>query len=135
MSQYPREPFEDSWQASPRRPEPSRARPGPGIDLGPVRLTPTLTVLIIALVGSLAYIAFALTVRDASQIPMLASGAAILGIVFVGLAVSGAIKTYEAGMDGRGGRAFGLAIGGGIAAIIGFLCFAVAIVAALVYQQ
>ncbi len=92
-------------------------------------------VLAIALAGSLAYLAYALTVRDTSQIPMLASGAAVLGIVFVALAVAGAWNTYQAGVEGRSGRAFGLALGGGIAAMIGFVCFAFAIVLALVFQQ
>jgi hypothetical protein len=133
MNQRPREQIDERWQVSPREADASRGRSG--LYLGPVQVTPTLTVLVIAFVGSLAYIAFALTVRDASQIPMLASGAAILGIVFAALAVSGAVKTYQAGMDGRGGRAFGLAVGGGIAAVIAFLCFALAIVAALVYQR
>jgi len=94
-----------------------------------------LIVLVIALVGSLAYVAFALTVRDTTQIPMLVSGAVVLGVVFIGLAVASAVRTYQAGVEGRGGRAFGLALGGGVAAMIGFVCFALAIIGALVYQR
>jgi hypothetical protein len=97
-------------------------------------VTPIRLVIVVALIGSLAYLAYALTVRDTSQIPMLASGAAVLGIVFLILAVSGARGTVEAGRAGRGGKALVVAMLGGIAATIAFGCFAGAIVLALVQQ-
>ena len=132
MTRGPREQDDEDWQESARyRDEPPRR----GVYLGPLRLTPTLVVLVIALIGSLAYLAFALTVRDTGQIPMLVSGAVVLGVVFIALAVAGAVRTYQAGVEGRGGRAVGLAIGGGVAAMIGFVCFALAIIGALVYQR
>jgi hypothetical protein len=133
MNRGPREGTDDRWQVSPPQGDGPRGRAG--VYLGPIRLTPMLVVLVIALVGSLAYIAFALTVRDTTQIPMLVSGAVVLGFVFIGIAVAGAIRTYQAGVEGRGGRAFGLALGGGVAAMIGFICFALAIIGALVYQR
>ena len=132
MARRQAEQMDDRWQVSPRMPDGSRGRVG--LHVGPIRITPTLTVFIVALVGSLAYLAFAVTVRDASQIPMLASGAAVLGVVFVALAAAGAVRTYQAGVDGRNVRALGLAVGGGLAALIGFVCFAAAIVLALVWQ-
>jgi hypothetical protein len=140
MNRGTRDQIDEHWQVSPREADGSRGRgddsrtPG-GMYLGPVRITPMLVVLVVALVGSLAYVAFALTVRDTTQIPMLVSGAVVLGVVFIALAVAGAVRTYQAGVDGHGGRAFGLAIGGGIAAVIGFVCFALAIIGALVYQR
>ncbi len=91
------------------------------------RVSPGAVILAIALVGSLAYILFAITVRDSSQIPLLASGAVVLGIVFLALAGYCARATWRSGIDGRDGRALALGIGGGIAAIIGFGCFAGAI--------
>jgi hypothetical protein len=114
----------------PRRPEDGRGGGGPRI--GSLRITPIRVTLAIALVGSLAYLLFAITVRDASQIPMLASGAAVLGIVFGALAVGGAVETYRAGTGPEGGRAILLALAGGLAAIISAGCFAGAIVLALV---
>jgi hypothetical protein len=132
MNRGPRDQIDERWQVSPRQPDGSGSG---GVYLGPVRITPMLVVLVIALIGSLAYIAFALTVRDTTQIPMLVSGAVVLGVVFIALAVAGAIRTYQAGVEGRGGRAFGLALGGGVAAMIGFVCFALAIIGALVYQR
>ena len=119
------------WQVSPRRPDGSRGIRGP--HLGPVRITPIRVVLAIALLGSLAYIAFAITVRDTSQIPMLASGAAVLGIVFSALALGGLIESYRAGQAGDGRLAIVLAIGGGVAAMIAAGCFAAAMVLALVW--
>jgi hypothetical protein len=133
MNRGPRERIDERSQVSPREPDGSRGRTG--VYIGPVRITPMLVVLVVALVGSLGYIAFALTVRDTTQIPMLVSGAVVLGVVFIALAVAGAVRTYQAGVEGRGGRAFGLALGGGVAAMIGFICFALAIIGALVYQR
>ena len=91
-------------------------------------------VLVIALVGSLAYLLFAITVRDASQIPMLASGAAILGIVFLALAVGGLIESYRAGKANDGRRAMLMAVAGGASAMIAAGAFAAAMVLALVWS-
>ena len=45
---------------------------------------------------------------------------------------NGLIATYRAARDGASGRAFGLAVLGGIAALIAFGCVAGAIIMALV---
>ena len=50
------------------------------------RISPGVVFLAIALIGSVVYTVFVLTVRDASQIPLLASGLVILAIVFIALA-------------------------------------------------
>jgi hypothetical protein len=124
------ESVDDRWQVGPNSGDRSRRRSGPRI--GPIRITPTRVVLAIALVGSVAFLAYALTVRESTQIPLLASGAAVLGIVFTALAVAGLIATYRAAREGASGRAFGLAVLGGIAALIAFGCVAGAIIMALV---
>ena len=105
-----------------------------GLHLGPVDITPTRVTLLIALIGSVGFLAYAITVRDPSQIPLLASGAAVLGIVFAALAFSGAVAAIRAGRLGAGGRAFAMALGGGIASVIAFGCFGAAIVLALVWR-
>ncbi len=115
-------------EVAPRRPTPP---PAEGTRIGPLLITPIRVVLVLALVGSLAYVAFALTVRDTAQLPMLSSGAAVLGIAFMALAVSGFLGIRRAGYDGNDRRALLLAILGGLAAIIGFGCFAMAIVLAM----
>ncbi len=92
------------------------------------KVTPGATILAIALIGSVVFALYTITVRDASQIPLLASGAVALGIVFIALAVYCVRATWQAGLDGRNGRALGLAVSGGMAAIIGSGCFAGAII-------
>ena len=84
-------------------------------------------MLAIALVGSLAYAAYALANRDAS-IPLLASGAVVLGIVFGALSVYCLRAVWRAGLDGRDGRAIALGILGGIAAMVAAGCAAAAII-------
>jgi hypothetical protein len=91
-------------------------------------ISPGIVFLAIAVIGSVAFALYAVTVRDASQIPLLAAGAAALGIAFVALAVYTLRAVWLAGVDGRTGKAMLLAFGGGIAAIIGAGCLAAAII-------
>jgi hypothetical protein len=121
-----------------RRPLPARQayRPEPpeleGRRIGPIAVTPTGILLVVAFVGSVLYLLYAITVRDASQIPLLASGAAVLGIVFVATAVTGLVATWRSSLRGRDGRALAHAVIGGIACLAAAGCFAVAIILALV---
>ena len=92
------------------------------------RLTPGIAFLAVALIGSVVFAVYAVTVRDPSQIPLLAAGSAAVGIAFIALAVYALRATWRAGVEGRTGRAFGVAIGGGIAAIIGAVCIAGAVI-------
>ena len=99
---------------------------------GPIAITPTGILLVIALIGSVLYLLYAITVRDASQIPLLASGAAVLGIVFVAVAVTGLIATWRSSIGGRDGRALAHAVIGGVACLAAAGSFAVAIILGLV---
>lgn len=112
----------------------SATRRPSGPRIGPIAITPVRLALFVALIGSVVYIIFALTVRDASQIPMLSSGAAVLGIVFVGLAGVAFVAIRRAGREGRDGRAVALALLGGFSAIVGFVGIAAAVVLALVWR-
>ncbi len=123
----------DRFQVSPRQTSGKGRRVGRYI--GRVRLTPTRTFLGIAVLGSLLYLLYALTVRDASQIPLLSSGAAVLGLAFAGLAVAGAIGAYRAAMADQSGRAFASALLGGVAAVMAFGSFAAAAVLALLWRS
>jgi hypothetical protein len=82
------------------------------------RVSPGFIFLLLAIVGSIAYMAYTVTVRDASQIPLLASGAVVLAIVFAAGAVYTLRATLRAGTDDRGGRAVMLGLVGGLAAMI-----------------
>jgi hypothetical protein len=107
---------------------PPVARPRPAEQPSGRRITPGVIFLAIAVVGSIAYMGYAITVREASQIPLLASGAVVLGIAFAALAVYCLHEVLQAGTDGRGGRAMVLALVGGGAAIATGGCFAAAII-------
>jgi len=103
-------------------PQPSRAQPSGR------RISPGLVFLAVALIGSIAYVAYAITVRDPSQIPLLASGAVVLAIVFGALAAYCLRATWRAGLEDRGGRAMLIALVGGGAAIAAALSMAVAVI-------
>jgi hypothetical protein len=97
-------------------------------------VSPGLVFLAVALIGSLVFGLYAVSVRDASQIPLLAAGAAVLGIVFIALAAYTLRATWRAGVEARNGRALALGLGGGLAAIIGAGCVAWAIILFLLSQ-
>jgi len=111
---------------------PPAGRSGP--HLGPIPITATGVLIVVALVGSLLYLGYAFTVRDASQIPLLASGAVVLGIVFGAIAIVGARATWRSSVQGRDARAFGHAIIGGLAALAAAAAFAAAIILFLLRQ-
>jgi hypothetical protein len=98
------------------------------------RVSPALVFLAIALIGSVAFALYAVTVRDPSQIPLLAAGCLVLGISFIALAIYAVRATWRSGIDERNGRALMLGVGGGIAAIIGAGCLALAVIGFLLSQ-
>jgi hypothetical protein len=115
----------------PRRADGSRATVGPHI--GPIRITPVRVGLVLALVGSLAYIAYAiLRVEDDAQIPMVTSGGAVLGLVFAAISVGSAIRMWRAWQDRLQGQTVLFAIVGGISGMIALGCFAGALILGLV---
>ncbi len=120
-------------QVSRRNPDGTRRRQGRYI--GPMRVTPTRIMLAIAVVGSLGYIVYGVTVRESTQIPVLASGAAVLGIVFAALAVAGLVETIRAARADEPGRSMVLALLAGVAAIISLVCFGGAAVLAIMYRS
>jgi hypothetical protein len=91
------------------------------------RITPLRVTLAIALLVSLAVVAYGLLARDATQLPMLTAGEFISGIVFALLALAGAWAAYSRSREGSTGRALVYAVMGGIAALLaaGSLAFAI----------
>jgi hypothetical protein len=92
------------------------------------RISPGLVILVLALILSGAYVAYAVTVRDTSQIPLLASGAVVLGLTFAGLALYALSAIWRAGTAGRGGKAVLVGVIGGGAAMVAAGCFAGAVI-------
>ena len=82
------------------------------------RISPGVIFLVVAVIGSIAYMAYVLTVREATQIPLLASGAVVLAIVFGALAVFCLRSILRAGLErGNGGTTILTALVGGGAAM------------------
>lgn len=100
--------------ATPRRQGQAPSRPGAG---GGRRISPGVIFLVVAIVGSIIYMAYTVTVRDTSQIPLLASGAIVLAVVFAALAAYSLRATLRAGQDRQDGRAVLVALVGGGAAM------------------
>jgi hypothetical protein len=105
------------------------------LHVGPIRVSPVLAVLVVAFLGSLAYIAYAiLRVEDDTQIPMVTSGTAVLGLVFAAVSVGAGIRMWRAWQDRLQGQTVLFAIAGGIAGMIALGCFAGALILGLVWS-
>ena len=109
-----------------------QALPAQGRRLGPIPITVTGILIVVALVLSLLYVGYAVSVRDASQIPLLVSGLVVLGIVFLAIAAVGARAAWRSSVRGSDARAFGHAILGGIASLVAAGCIALAVILYLV---
>lgn len=82
------------------------------------RISPGAIFLVIAVIGSVAFTAYFLTVREATQIPLLAGASVVLAIVFAALALYCLRSVLRAGRErGNGGRIILVALVGGLAAI------------------
>ena len=92
--------------------ESPRRRSGP--HLGPIRITPTRVMLLIALAGGLGFLAWSVLVRDQLQVPLMATGFAICGLVFVATALLSLAAVVRAGREGRDGTAVLTAFVGGL---------------------
>jgi hypothetical protein len=92
------------------------------------RISPGVVFLVVALIASIAYVGYAITVRDASQIPLLASGAVVLAIAFGALTVYCFGAVLRAGREGRDGWAILIALLGGGAAIATASALAAAVI-------
>ena len=108
------------------------ARRGPS--LGPVRVTPARAFLATALVGGLAFVAWSLVARDANQVPMMATGFAVLGIVMGIVAVMSVGRIVSAGREGHDGLAVLTALVGGLAAAAALLLLAGAAILSLIWS-
>jgi len=106
-----------------------------GLHLGPIQITPTKVILAMAVAGSVGFGLYTLTVRDANQIPLLAAGLTLLGLVFGLLTIAGVIATYRAGSDEQAVRAMVLAIGAGVASIVTLGCLAGAVLLAQLWTS
>ena len=99
-----------------------------------IRLSIPAIVIGLAMFGSIGYILYVVAQVEEDQIPMLASGVVVLGASFAAIALWSIVGMWRAASRARGGRALGLAIFGGLAALGAIGCFTVAALAALVWN-
>ena len=120
---------EDRWRAAGT---PSRGRQGP--HLGPIRITPARVFLIVALLGGLGFLAYSILFRDALQVPLMASGFAVVGIVLGIAAVMSIGAVVTAGREHRDGAAFFTALFGGFLAVGSLMCLAAAVIMSMIWS-
>ena len=125
--------------ASPRTPaSPQPAAPAPGRrrgpHVGPVGISPLRVMLFVALLGGLAFLAYALLVRDQLQVPLMASGFAVIGLVFAAMAVLAVMSVIRSGRDGRDGMAVMTALFGGLIAVAAMMSLAAAVIMSLIWS-
>jgi hypothetical protein len=98
------------------------------------RLSPALVILSILSIGSLVFLAFAMT-SHTTPVPVLLSSAVVTGLAFGVDAVVASFMTWHAGQNGQGGKALVLALIGGTSAVIAAGAFAGTLVLALLLNS
>jgi hypothetical protein len=106
----------------------------PGRYLGPLRITPARVTLLVALIGGLAFLAYATLIRDQLQVPLMATGFAVCGIVLAAMAVMSVAAVMRAGREGRDAAAVLTALAGGLVAIAALLLLAGAVIMSLIWS-
>jgi hypothetical protein len=89
-------------------------------------------VIALAMLGSIAFIGYVVLRVEDGQIPMMAAGFVALGASLAAVAAWSVLGIWRSSSRARGGRAFGLAILGGLAGLGAIGCFAVAALTTLV---
>jgi hypothetical protein len=107
---------------APVTPRRSRRISLPGIVIG-------LTML-----GSIIFIGYVVLRIEDNEIPLIAAGFVVLGASLAAIAFWTVLGMWRAASRARGGRAFGLAIVGGLAGLGAIGCFTVAALSALVWN-
>jgi hypothetical protein len=87
------------------------------------------------IVGSTIYIGYVVLKVEDNQIPLMAVGFVVLGASFAAVALWCVLGIWRAASRARGGRAFLLAIIGGVSGLGAIGCFAVAALSALVWSS
>jgi hypothetical protein len=90
-------------------------------------------MLLIALLGGLGFLAYAVLVRDQLQVPLMASGFAVIGLVFAAMAVLALVSVVRAGRAGRDGTAVMTALFGGLIAVAALMALAGAVIMSMIW--
>ena len=90
--------------------------------------------LVVALLGGLGFLAYSVLVRDQMQVPLMASGLAVIGLVFAGMSIFAVVSVIRAGREGRDGMAVVTALFGGLIAVAALLFLAGAVIMSLIWS-
>jgi hypothetical protein len=120
----------DRWRGS----EPASPRRRSGPHIGPLRITPARVFLFVALLGGLGFLAYSTFFRDALQVPLMASGFAVVGIVLGIAAVMSIGSVISAGREHRDAAAFFTALIGGFLAVAALMCLAAAVIMSMIWS-
>ena len=95
---------------------------------------PLLFVLLVAVLAGGALVLYGAFVdRGRTQIPVLVSGFVVLGLTFTALAAASAVSAVRSARDGHGGRAFLVALLGGLLCLAAAGNLGAGVVLALLY--
>ena len=125
--------YDDSRRSPARSRDDAGAPASSGPHLGPVRITPLRVTLAVALAGGLAFLLWSVFRRDQLQVPLMATGFAICGLVFAVAAVLSVAAVIRAGREGRDGAAVLTALGGGLIAAASMLLLAGAVIMSMIW--
>ena len=123
--------YREPAPAAPASAPASKDRRGP--HLGPIAITPVRVILLIALVGGLAFLGYSLLTRDTLQVPLMASGFAVIGLVFAAMAVLAFVSVVRSGRAGRDGTAVATALFGGLLAAGAMMALAGAVIMGMIW--
>jgi hypothetical protein len=114
-----------------RRSAPDASRRGPHI--GPLRITPARVTLTLALAGGVAFLAWSVVVRDQLQVPLMATGLLICGLVLLVSGLLGLRAVLAAGREGRDGAAVLTALVAGLATALSMMLLAGAVIMSMIW--
>lgn len=106
-----------------------------GSHAGPVRITPLRVTLAVALAGGIGFLAWSVFVRDQLQVPLMATGFAICGLVLVVVAALSVAAVIRAGREGRDGAAVLTALVGGLVAVASMMLLAGAVIMSMIWGE
>ena len=105
-----------------------------GLYLGPLKITPAVVLVTIALIGSAAFIVYVTLRVEDGQIPLLGAGFGVMGACFAALAIGSLVGMWRAASRASAGRALVLAIIGGFSGLFAIGCLTFTALATMVWN-
>ena len=90
-------------------------------------------ILAIALAGGVGFLAWSVLVRDQLQVPLMATGFAVCGLVLAVTALLSVGAVIRAGREGRDGTAVLTSLVGGLIAVAAMLSLAAAVIMSMIW--